>query len=70
MYFGYSKSSLVKTHTLWDSNLKYVRIEESGVLFLKKGDYWGVWLARSVEHLTLDLGVVNSSPTLRVEITF
>ena len=31
---------------------------------------WGVWLAQSVEHVTLDLGVVSSSPTLDVEITY
>ena len=29
----------------------------------------GTWLAHSVEHATLDLGVVSSSPTLGVEIT-
>ena len=29
----------------------------------------GTWLAQSVEHATLDLGVVTSSPTLGVEIT-
>ena len=27
------------------------------------------WLAQLVEHTTLDLGVVGSSPTLGVEIT-
>jgi len=30
---------------------------------------WGAWLAQWVEHVTLDLGVVSSSPTLGVEIT-
>lgn len=29
----------------------------------------GAWLAQSVEHVTLNLRVVNSSPTLDVEIT-
>ena len=29
----------------------------------------GPWLAQSVEHGALDLRVVNSSPTLAVEIT-
>ena len=29
----------------------------------------GSWLARSVEHVTLDLRVVSSNPTLGVEIT-
>jgi len=32
-------------------------------------EYWGAWLAQSVEHTTLDLGVVSSSPTLGVEVT-
>ena len=27
------------------------------------------WLAQSVEHVTLDLGIINSSSTLQVEIT-
>lgn len=30
----------------------------------------GTWLARSVEHTTLDLGVVSSSPALGAEIPF
>ena len=29
----------------------------------------GTWLAQSVKHATLDLGVVSSSPTLGVQIT-
>lgn len=29
----------------------------------------GTWLARSMEHVTLDLEVVDSRPTLGVEIT-
>ena len=29
----------------------------------------GAWLAQSEEHVTLDLRVVSSSPTLGVEIT-
>jgi len=29
---------------------------------------WGAWLTQSVEHATLHLGVVSSSPTLGVEI--
>ena len=29
----------------------------------------GTWLAQSVEHATLDLGVVTLSPTFGVEIT-
>ena len=29
----------------------------------------GPWLTQFVEHVTLDLGVVSSSPTLGVEIT-
>lgn len=30
---------------------------------------WGTWPAQSVECATLDHGVVNSSPTLGIEIT-
>jgi len=30
---------------------------------------WGAWLAQLVEHATLDLRVVNSSPMLSIEIT-
>lgn len=29
----------------------------------------GAWLAQSVEHATLDLGVMSLSPTLGVDIT-
>ena len=35
----------------------------------KNYSYWGTWLAQSIEHANLDLGVMISSPTLRVEIT-
>ena len=31
---------------------------------------WGVWLAKSVEYVTLDLRVVSLSPTLGAEITY
>ena len=31
---------------------------------------WGTWLAQSVEHATLDLGILSLSPMLGVEITF
>lgn len=37
-------------------------------LLIKKLD-WGAQLAQSVEHATLDLGVLSLSPTLCVEIT-
>ena len=30
----------------------------------------GAWLAQSEEHVTLDLGVISSSPTWGVEITY
>ena len=33
----------------------------------KFGTYWGRWLAQSVECATLNLGVVSSSPRLRVQ---
>ena len=34
-----------------------------------KSDLGGTWLAQSVEHVTLGLGVVSLSPILGVEIT-
>lgn len=36
---------------------------------LRREDLGGAWLARLVEHATLDLRVVILSPTLGVEIT-
>ena len=33
----------------------------------KNCSYGGTWVTQSIEHVTLDLGVVSSSPTLRVE---
>ena len=30
---------------------------------------WGAWLAQLEENVTLDLGIMSSSPTLGVEIT-
>ena len=37
--------------------------------FLKKCGFKGAWLASSEKHVTLDLGVVSSGPTLGVKIT-
>lgn len=31
--------------------------------------HWNAWLAQPIEHATLDLGVMSSSPTLGVEMT-
>ena len=31
---------------------------------------WGIWLTQSMDHVTLDQGVVSSSPTLDMEMTF
>lgn len=36
---------------------------------LKNAVTWGAWLARSEEHETLDLRVVNSNPTPGEELT-
>ena len=40
---------------------------------IEREGIWGTWLAQFIhmqlEHTTLDLGVVGSSPTLGVEIT-
>lgn len=38
----------------------YVRILVSG---------WGVWLPQSLEHVTLDIRSVSSSPTLGLALT-
>lgn len=35
----------------------------------KHSSYGGTWVTQSVEHVMLDLGAVNSTPTLRVEFT-
>jgi len=35
-------------------------------LFFNRGITRGAWLAQSVEHVTLDLGVMGSSPALGV----
>ena len=35
----------------------------------KEHEIRGVWLAQSVEHVTLSPGVVNSNPMMGVEIT-
>ena len=34
---------------------------------MRKGEGRGTWLTQSVEHATLDLGVVSSIPTLGME---
>ena len=31
--------------------------------------FWGAWLAQSLEHATLDLRVMSSSPMLVIEVT-
>ena len=36
--------------------------------FSNKGTAWDAWLAQLVEHVTLDLGVVRSSPTMGIEL--
>ena len=36
---------------------------------LKKKVTWATWLAQWVEHTTLDLRVVSSSPTMNADIT-
>ena len=35
---------------------------------LRKIQQWGDWLVQSVEHVTLDLGVVSLSPTSGLEL--
>ena len=35
----------------------------------QKEMYGGAWLVQLVKHLTIDLGVLSSSPTFGVEIT-
>ena len=41
----------------------------SGYRYCKDIFKTGAWLAQLVEHATVDLGVMSSSPTLGVEIT-
>ena len=43
--------------------------EEKLDLLVKKRQRQDTWLAQPVEPVTLDLGIVNSSPMLGVEIT-
>ena len=40
-----------------------------GEIPFKKHSNMGAWLAQLVEHVTLDLRVVSSSPTLGLELT-
>ena len=50
--------------------LLYVQlVVRSLSLILKITDTWDAWLAQSVEHATLDLRAVSSTPMLGVEIT-
>jgi len=42
----------------------------SYIIFIRRAHLGGARLAQSVEHVTLDPGVVSSSPTLGVEIAF
>ena len=37
--------------------------------FLEKDSLGGIWLAQSEKHVTHDLEVMSSSPTLGVEVT-
>ena len=46
----------------------YAHIGTQTRLF-KREENRGAWLTQSVEHVTLDLGAVNSSPTLGMEPT-
>ena len=43
--------------------------EDYQVILQLKGHVKGTWLARMVEHVSLGLGVVSSSPTLGGERT-
>ena len=46
-----------------------LHFQSAGVFRSRTSPLLGSWLAQSIEHATLDLGVVGSSPTLDVEIT-
>ena len=39
------------------------------MFLIKKIKTWGACLAQAMEHVTLNLGVVNSGPMLGVDIT-
>jgi len=36
---------------------------------IKRYKIWGTWLSQLVEHMTLDLRIMSSGPTLGIEIT-
>ena len=61
--WGYMYSSVRSTATRLSNMYK-----GSGVRHFKRSR-WGAWLAQLVEHVTLDLGVVSSSPMLGGEMT-
>ena len=46
-----------------------IQLSNPGARRLSKTSFWGTQLAQSVEHTTLHLRVVSSSPTLGLEIT-
>jgi len=50
-------------------NMKLKWVKKKILISLKKINQWGIWLAQSVEHMTLDLGVMSSRPIRGAEIT-
>ena len=47
----------------------WVRMGMTQAIETKRARFRGSWLVQSVEHVTLDLRLINSSPTMGVEIT-
>ena len=65
--FSKIKNSITLKMLIFPSNLFIFLLHMSFLLYLFL--FLGACLAQSVEHVTLDLGVVNFSPMLGVEIT-
>ena len=52
-----------------DKAVARVRSGQIWIVWMIEREAQGAWLPRSEECVTLDLGVVSSSPTLNVEVT-
>ena len=49
--------------------MEYAKVKSRNIFSVVLKYFRGAWLGQSVEHVTLDLGVVSLSPTFGVEIT-
>lgn len=62
------KGKKEKINDFFSPPLKKLMISIQPILFMLQKSQ-GTWLAQSIEHTTLDLGVINLSPMLGVELT-